>query len=238
MEERYKKFLDTDYPLLERFRQVAPGSFRHSQNVSSICESIAIDLDLDIDLMRVAGLYHDIGKMNYPLNFSENQSSNENIHDSIEPKMSYHLITRHVSDTVMILMQHEFPRDVIQIISEHHGDTILRQFHRKDPDAPEDNYRYKGNKPSSTESVVLMLSDSVEATTRAAFLKREEDESNGNFIRRSVQRTIDRLDEDDQLDNTLHGTIKRVKRILVKELESVYHKRVTYDPDNEDDKVE
>jgi membrane-associated HD superfamily phosphohydrolase len=78
-----------------------------------------------------------------------------------------------------------------------------------------------------------MLVDSVEATSRAMFIKRKDEEGNGNFVRRVVNETIERLDDDDQLDQILHGTIKQIKRILIKELESEYHKRVSYKDDED-----
>lgn len=229
----YKKYLDPTFPLLEKYREIAPGSYKHSQNVANICESISIELDLDVELMRCCGIYHDIGKMNYPLNFSENQSSKVNIHDNIEPNISYHLITRHVSDGVLILLQNDFPVDVIKIISEHHGDTLLKQFHKKDEESPEDHFRYKSKKPSSIESIVLMIVDSVEATSRAMMIQKEDGEENGEFIKRVIRSTIERLDDDDQLDQILHGAIKQIKRILSKELESIYHKRITYKDDED-----
>jgi len=236
--DTYKKYFDPTFPLLEKYREIAPGSYKHSQNVANICESVAIELELDVELMRCCGLYHDIGKMNYPLNFSENQSAKTNIHDDIEPNVSYHLITRHVSDGVLILLQNDFPLEIIKIISEHHGDTILKQFHKKDKESPEDLFRYKGKKPTTIESIVLMIVDSVEATSRAMIIQRKDDEENGAFIKRIIQSTIERLDDDDQLDKILHGAIKQIKRILSKELESIYHKRVTYKDEEDKDKVE
>jgi len=235
--DKYKKYLEPAFPLLEKYREIAPGSYKHSQNVANICESISIELELDVALMRCCGLFHDIGKMNYPLNFSENQSSKTNIHDNMDPNTSYHLITRHVSDGVLILLQNDFPVEVIKIISEHHGDTILRQFHKKDEESPEDLFRYKGRKPTSIESIVLMIVDSVEATSRAMIIQRKDDEENGVFIKRIIQSTIERLDDDDQLDKILHGAIKQIKRILSKEFESIYHKRVTYKDEEEVDEV-
>jgi putative nucleotidyltransferase with HDIG domain len=224
----YKKLLDNDHPLLTKFKDVAPGSNKHCQNTSVLCESVAMELGLDVDLMKLVGRFHDIGKINNPLHFSENQSSKENIHDELEPNISYQLITRHVSDGVMILFQNDFPTEAIKIISEHHGDSILKQFHQKDPKAPEDNYRYKSRKPTTTEAVVLMIVDSVEATSRAMFIKKSENEDNGDFINRVIDETVERLDDDDQLDKVLHGDIKKIKRILAKELDSIYHKRVSY----------
>lgn len=229
----YKKYIESDYPLLDKFREVAPGTFKHSQNVVSILEAIAKELELDVDLMKCCGYYHDIGKTNHPEYFSENQSTKENVHDKLDPRVSCRYITGHLSDGVLILLQNDFPRNVIEIISEHHGNTILKQFHQKDPDAPEDRYRYKAKKPSSTEAVALMLADSVEALTRHEFLKRKDNEENGDFVRRAVQSKIDQLDDDDQLDNVMHGLIKRVKKIMIRELESMYHKRVSYDDDED-----
>lgn len=232
MNDKYKQFLNSDNSLLARFKEVAPGSNEHCKNVSTICEAVGMELELDVDLMRLVGRLHDIGKINNPLHFSENQSAKENIHDDLEPQISYHLITRHVADGVMILFQHDVPAEPIKIISEHHGDTVLHQFHKKDPESPEDNYRYKSRKPTSTEAVILMIVDSVEATSRAVFIKRGFDENNGEFITRAIDETIERLDDDDQLDNILHGTIKQIKKILSKELESIYHKRVSYDDED------
>ena len=230
--DKYKKYLEPSFFLLEKYREIAPGSYKHSQNVANICESIAIDLELDVDLMRCCGIFHDIGKINYPLNFSENQSSKINIHDNMAPNISYHLISRHISDGVLILLQNDFPLDVIKIISEHHGDTILKQFHKKDEESPEDLFRYKSRKPSSIEAIVLMIADSVEATSRGMIIQKKDDEDNIAFITRVIQFTIKRLDDDDQLDKILHGSIKQIKRILTKELEGIYHKRVAYKDDD------
>lgn len=228
----YKEFMDKNHPLLDRFRQLAPGTFKHCQNVSNIVESIGMELGLNVDLLKCAGMYHDIGKINNPQYFSENQATNENIHDGMNPYDSYKFITSHLSDGVMILLQNKFPVELIEVISEHHGDTILKQFHRNDPGSPEDKYRYKSRKPTSPEAVVLIITDSVEATARSEFMRQSDHEDSKEFIQRIVQLTIDRLDDDDQLDNVMHGIIKQTKRILVKELESIYHKRVAYEPEN------
>ena len=227
----YKELMDKSNPLLDKFRQLAPGTFKHCQNVSNMVESIGMELGLNVDLLKCAGMYHDIGKINNPQYFSENQSTEENIHDTMKPYDSYRFITSHLSDGILILLQNDFPRDLIEVISEHHGDTILRQFHKNDSKSPEDKYRYKSRKPSTPEAVVLMITDSVEATARSEFMRRSDSEENLDFIRRVIQSTIDRLDDDDQLDNVVHGIIKQTKRILLKELESIYHKRVAYEPE-------
>lgn len=236
-DEKYdlKKYLDPTFALLDKFREVAPGSFKHCQNVSNICESVAVELSLDVDLMKCAALYHDIGKINNPLFFSENQTDEENVHDKLEPILSYHTITRHVGDSVLYMLQCEgIPHKVIEIISQHHGDTVLRAFHNKAKTEPEDKYRYKCKKPTSTEAAVLMIVDSVEATARALY--NNDPKSENDIISKALNGTIDRLIDDSQLDNVTLGTLKVIKKLLRVELSSIYHKRVTYD-DEEDEKT-
>jgi len=222
-----KKFFDPKFPLMDKFRELAPGTHKHCQNVANMCESIAVELGLNTDILKCAALYHDIGKMNNPLYFSENQNNGNNPHDSLEPYVSYQIITRHVGDSVLHLLQEkDIPAEVIEIISQHHGDTVLQAFHNKAKSEPEDKYRYKCSKPIETEALILMIVDSVEATARSLYNSGEE-----NFSDKSIDGTIDRLMSDCQLDNMKIGTLNITKRLLTKELESIYHKRVSYDED-------
>jgi hypothetical protein len=231
--EELKKFLDSDFPLLEKFRDKAPGSYRHSQNVANICESIASELDLDNTLIKVAALYHDVGKINAPQYFSENQEDDLNPHDNLEPAISYQIISRHVSDSIMFLLPYkDIPREVLNIISQHHGDTIIKAFYNKSKNKVDGNFRYKSKSPQSTEAAVLMIADSVEATSRSMY---HSGKMNTNDDRKKiVNSTVERLVDDDQLDNMKIGILKKVKKVLIKELESIYHKRVSYDGDGKD----
>jgi len=222
-----KKLFDQTFPLLDKFRELAPGTFKHSQNVASMCETIAIDLKLNVDLLKVASIYHDIGKMNNPQYFAENQTGSINPHDDLDPSLSYQIITRHVGDSIIHLLQvKDLPFEVIDIISQHHGDTVLQAFYNKDKKSPEDKYRYRCSKPISSEALILMLCDSVEATTRALF---NGGEGEDDFILKAVNGTISRLMDDEQLDNMKIGVLNTTKKILIKELESIYHKRVNYE---------
>ena len=234
-EEIQKKFFDPSFPLLEKFRDIAPGSFKHCQNVANICESIAAELGLDTDLLKCAALYHDIGKMNSPIFFSENQGDNSNPHDNISSDVSYLIVSKHVGDSVLLLLEiKDMPRKVIEIVSQHHGNTVLQSFFNKSKDDVEDHFRYRCSKPKSTEASVLMIVDGVEATARALFNnKAEKDEDNMDFISKAINGTIDRLVDDQQLDTIQIGVLRTVKKILFKELESTYHKRVTYDKETE-----
>ena len=231
MSTLYRSLLDPKSEYLKKFRDLAPGSYKHCENVASFCESVSLELGLDEDLMKVAARFHDIGKINYPEAFSENQNGS-NIHDNLDPSVSYQIITKHVGDTILYLLQIEnMPKEVLNIISQHHGNTILKVFYEKSGSSVDDMYRYKCLPPQSIEASVLMLCDSVEATARALA---NNGKLNDSKDRKSVvDLTVRRLMEDSQLDDMKVGELKTVKKVLYKELENVYHKRELYDEDDE-----
>jgi len=218
--------MDSAFPLFDLFRERAPGTLKHCQNVANICESIAIELALDVDLMKCSAMYHDIGKINFPEYFSENQDTN-NPHDDLDPMASYHIITRHVGDGILILLNiDEIPIEMINIISQHHGNTVLRHFFEKSGYKIDDKWRYKCRVPETTEAAILMIVDSVEATSKSMYNNGEM--KDGDERRSLIRATIERLVDDGQLDNLTIGVLKIVKRILVKELDTIYHKREVY----------
>ena len=237
MSEEYslKDLIDPKYPLMECLRIKAPGTYKHCQNVANFVEAVAIELELDIDAMRVAAMYHDIGKCNFPEGFSENQNG-KNIHDNLEPIQSYNIITKHVGDTVLKMIGiPEIPRKIIEWVSQHHGDTVLQYFYDKDKPEKDSKYRYRSEKPQSTEAAVLMICDSVEAKARSYA-------ANGKFessddIERLVLMTVARLEMDGQLDNVLTGHLRLIKQRLINELNSMYHKRELY-PEDKVEKAE
>ena len=230
----YKEIIDPDYPLLVEFKERAPGTYRHCNNILTFCESIAKELELNVDLMRAAALYHDIGKMNSPSIFSENQNGT-NIHDTLDPKTSYHLITRHVGDGILILLQIPgMTVELLTIISQHHGNTVLKYFYDKD-ELEEEKYRYKCSSPTTLESSVIMIADSVEATTRS--LHNNGKIGDADDKKKVIEKTIDRMINDNQLDELKVGDLKKIKHVLHKELQTMYHKREDYDEvkDTEED---
>jgi putative nucleotidyltransferase with HDIG domain len=233
-ENVFELVLDFKYPLMQEFRERCPGSFKHSQSLASITEAVSLALNLNVDFMKVAAQYHDIGKIFNSKFFSENQLEGENPHDELDPKISYEIITRHVSDSVMVLINdHNFSRELIEVISQHHGTTVLRYFFNKFGGAAEEShYRYKCARPQSVESMVLMVCDQVEATSKSLVQA-------GKFNPTDViERTLSGLLNDGQFD-AVHiklGDVKKIKLTLAKELEGLYQKRVDYNGD-EDTKV-
>jgi len=221
------ELLDPTYPLLQRLRENCPGTFKHSQTVMSMLETISLSLGLDVVFMKVAGQYHDIGKVNNPKFFSENQLDEDgNPHDNLDTRMSYHIISRHVSDGINILVNdHKFPRKLIEVVSQHHGTSVVQYFFDKSGSDLEDAYRYKCSRPTCIESAALMIADHVEATSRSKLQAGKLDPS--EIIDSIIQKLLD----DGQLDDVYMrlGDLKKIKESLSKELEGAYQKRVDYD---------
>lgn len=223
--------LDATYPLLQRFRETCPGTFKHSQALVSMMEGISIALDLDVTSMKVAAQYHDIGKINNPRYFTENQLDDESPHDKLDPYMSYQIISRHVADGVTMLLNNpDFPRRLIEIISQHHGTSIVKYFFTKSGSDIEDVYRYKCTKPQCVEAAALMLADHIEAKSRSLIQAGKFDSSN------VVDDTVNELLDDGQLDEVYMklGDLKKIKEALIKELEGSYQKRIDYDKAKEE----
>jgi cyclic-di-AMP phosphodiesterase PgpH len=221
------ELLESSYPLLQKFRDVCPGTFKHSQEVSVMVEGISIAIGLDVTRMKVASLYHDIGKMQNPKYFTENQLEDENPHKKLDPFISCQIISRHVSDTALILLNdNKFPRDLIQIMSQHHGTSVMQFFLDKAGTDVDDHFRYKGKKPECVEAAVLMICDRIEATSRSE-IQRGKGKIDPTAI---IENTLNLLLSDGQLEDVVMrlGDLQKIKDALAKELEGTFQKRVDY----------
>jgi len=229
-----KNILDAKFPFLEKMRDKAPGTYKHSQNVADLCEAVALELGIDPTLMRVLGMYHDAGKTSFPEAFYENQNGSGNMHDRLDPMVSFHLLTKHISDSALILIQiPEFPNELIEPITQHHGNTVLKSLANKADGVDEEMFRYKNTSPPTTlEAAILMICDSVEATIRS---KENTDHITVEDIRAIIRNTTERLEADDQLDEVKVGSLKKIKKALQRDLESKYHNRdaKAYEEDEE-----
>ena len=231
-----KGILKGDDPILDTFKGVAPGSDRHCVNVALLCEAICKDVgDVNDDNLVVAARLHDIGKCINPLYFSENQDQT-NIHDDLEPTISYQYISRHIADGVLKLIQLGIPTDIIKIVSEHHGDSVIGAIYnkakkkKKPTSQNEDFFRYKSCKPSSKESCILMICDVVESATRALYNAGKLDDAKS-----IIESLINKMVDDEQLDILTLGHIRVIKKVLLKETDSIYHKRVDYEAEEDND---
>ncbi len=163
---------DTNRPLLRRLVMEAPGTYTHSMAVGHLAEAAAEAIGADSLMARVASYYHDIGKVKRPHFFIENQNI-ENVHDRINPTLSALVITSHIKDGVDIARESKLPAVVADVISQHHGTSLVQYFYdqamgEQDPTvALESQFRYAGPKPRTKEAAIIMLADSVEAACRA-----------------------------------------------------------------------
>jgi putative nucleotidyltransferase with HDIG domain len=167
---------DPKQPLLRQLQQRAPGTYNHSLQVANICEAAADAIGADGLLLYVGALYHDVGKMNKPDYFIENQTDGYNRHEKLSPAMSLLVIIGHVKDGIELAREYNLPRSLIHFIESHHGTTLVEYFFhaaRTQAEADEKSsvdevvFRYPGPKPRTREAAILMLADAVESATRA-----------------------------------------------------------------------
>jgi membrane-associated HD superfamily phosphohydrolase len=163
------------------------------------------------------------------------------MHDSLEPMVSFHLISKHISDSALILVQlKDFPFELIEPIIQHHGTTIIKSLANKATDIDDEMFRYRNTSiPTTLEAAILMICDSVDATIRSKENTEKKEKKvnlNANDIREIIKNTVERLEGDDQLDELRLGDLKKIKRALQRDLESEYHKRDAKAYEEEDEK--
>jgi len=221
---------NTNAPLLREMAFTAPGTFQHSLQVANLAENAIYSIGGNALLVRAGALYHDIGKMENPLFFIENQSPGFNPHDKLSYQESAQIIIRHVSKGIEMARKANLPEIVIDFIRTHHGDTradyfyqsFLKNFPEKFVD--ENTFRYPGPVPFSKEGGVLMLADSVEAASRA--LKEPDETSISNLVDRIVKYKLDQNQLKDS--NITLKDIETIKTIFKRMLMSIYHVRIDY----------
>jgi len=220
---------NTNAPLLREMAFTAPGTFQHSLQVANLAENAIYSIGGNALLVRAGALYHDIGKLENPLFFIENQNG-FNPHDKLPYDESAQIIIRHVSKGVEMAQKANIPEVVIDFIRTHHGDTRVDYFYQSflknfpEKLINEKIFRYPGPIPFSKEAGVLMLADSVEAASRS--LKAPDERSIGALVDRIVKYKLDQEQLKDS-DITLKD-IETIKTIFKKMLMSIYHVRINY----------
>ncbi|WP_432410720.1 HD family phosphohydrolase [Rasiella sp. SM2506] len=219
---------DTNSKLLKELSNKAPGTFHHSLNVANLAEAAANEIGANAMLVRVGALYHDIGKMENPTNFTENQLSGYNAHDELDPKESAEIIIDHVIKGIEIARRRNLPDRVIDFIRTHHGTSVVYYFYKKEEKLNEtaniEDFQYPGPIPFSKETAILMMADSVEAASKS--LK----DPTSSKIDVFVEKIIDGQTEQGQFlnANITFKEIQSIKKVLKKKLNNIYHLRVEY----------
>lgn len=225
---RLLELSDFSHTLLKQLLVKAPGTFHHSIMVGALAESGAEAINANATFARIASYYHDIGKMKRPEFFVENQKGGENPHNKTKPSLSALILTSHTKDGYIMGKQNKLPKEILDVILEHHGTTLVQFFYYKALEngekVVESNFRYSGPKPKTKESGIILMADTVEAAVRT--LEDKSREGIENFIRYLIRTKID----DNQLsDSALTlGEIEKVIQAFINTLQGVYHERIKY----------
>ncbi len=227
------EFMDPSNELLRRLTLEIPGTYQHSLVLGNLSEAAALAINADGLFCRVATMYHDIGKLNNPNYFTENQGLGAvNIHQLLTPLESAQVIISHVRDGEMLARKYRLPQPFIDIIKEHHGTTLVYYFYHKevelkdnDPSKVDANaFRYPGPKPKSKESAIIMIADGVEAASRSLEVVNEK------TLTEMINRLINEKTQDGQFDDCCltFEELKIVKETLIRTLVLTRHVRIKY----------
>jgi putative nucleotidyltransferase with HDIG domain len=234
-----------NHPLLRLLAERAPGTYHHSLTIASLAEAGAVAVGANEILTRVGAYFHDVGKIEKPTYFVENQKTSRSRHDKLAPRMSSLIISAHVKDGIALAQEYHLPEEVIDFIPEHHGTTLIGYFYSKAlrlaqssddetkiDEIKDQDYQYPGPKPQTKETGILMLADAIEATTRTL-----EDPS-PQKLEVAIDEVIKMRFAEGQLDEcplTLKDLTK-IKAAFLNALVGIYHSRVKY-PDTGKPKV-
>jgi len=219
---------DLNHPLLQKLAVEAPGTYNHSLNVAIMSEAAARKIHANALLCRVGGYFHDIGKLKNPLYFVENQVNIPNPHDELAPSMSKIILANHIKDGVALAKQYHLPREIIDIIEQHHGNSVMEGFYfkaQKENDTiAESDFRYPGPKPETREAAIICLADSIEAAIRV--LKNPVP----HRIEALIEQVFTNKLKDGQLNNTplTFKDIETIKSAFLPYLLAINHKRLSY----------
>lgn len=223
---------DLNNPMMRKMLLTASGTYNHSLMVAQLAENACKAIGANSLMARVGAYYHDVGKIDQSEYFVENQSG-QNKHDEINPNLSVSIIRSHVKKGVEIANSLRLPRQVIDIISEHHGNGVMQYFYQEalkaNPDTKPEDYSYFGNPPTSRESGVVMLADTVEAACRTL------DKPTVPRLEKFIHTLIEAKMQAGQLKNCAltFGELTKIQDTFVSILAGYYHSRIEY-PDQKD----
>jgi putative nucleotidyltransferase with HDIG domain len=228
---KLSELADRNHPALRYLEENALGTFNHSLVVGTLADRAANQIGANSQLARAMAYYHDIGKTENPTMFVENQIGYSNPHENFLPYESANIIKNHVTEGVKLAKRFKIPEIVYKGIIEHHGDGVIRYFYEKEKlensDVLKKDFRHLGQKPSSKESAILMLADSLEAACRAIFMVEDADEEK---IKNVIEEIFNEKISDGQLSKApiTFGELSIIKESFQKSLEGLYHQRVLY----------
>ena len=221
---------NTNKELLRRMSEVAPGTFNHSIQVGNLAAEIARKVDANPQLVRTGALYHDIGKLQNPIYFTENQSGGISPHDRLSYIDSAEFIIGHVTEGLRLADKYHLPRQIRDFIATHHGLGKTKYFYIKykneHPDEPVDDllFTYPGPNPFTKEQAILMMADAVEAASRSL----------PDYTEQTIRQLVDRIVDSQVNDGYFRECpitfreIQYAKTVLIEKLKTIYHTRISY----------
>jgi len=220
-------------PCFREMLEKAPGTYHHSQMVASLAEAAAQELELSPLLVRAMALYHDIGKIDNPQFFTENQSVYEDPHGKLTPLESAKVIISHIALGLEKAEQLKLPRMVGQAISQHHGTKVVKFFHARAKELSagqldefdENMFRYPGKKPQQVEEAIIMLADQVEAASKS--LSAPDDNDIRNVVEKIIASDIAE-NQFDECDGLTFKALNTIAKSFYGKLASIYHQRISY----------
>jgi putative nucleotidyltransferase with HDIG domain len=250
---RWLELADLNHPLLRRMTLEAPGTFQHSLAVANLAEAGCEAVGANATMARVCSYFHDIGKLVKPEYFTENMRHDRNPHDGLAPTMSALIIIAHVKEGISLALEHKLNQEVIDVIQQHHGTSMVFYFYKKAldqqeaarsdgkiaamheedlPEVSESSFRYGGPKPQTRESAIISLADSIESAARS--LERVTPQKIEQLITDIIRKRV----ADEQLDDCdlTFRDLQSVAESFRHTLSSMMHSRVAY-PDEKETKT-
>lgn len=216
-------------PLLRKMSEVAPGTFQHSMQVANLAAEAANKIGAKSQLVRTGALYHDIGKMENPAFFTENQSG-VNPHKSLDYKQSAQIVVNHIADGIRLAEKHNLPKVIKDFIRTHHGLGKTKYFYisykneHPDEEVDEATFTYPGPNPMSKETAILMMADSVEAASRSL----------PEYTEESISNLVDKIIDSQVAEGYFKECpitfrdIATAKAVFKEKLKTIYHTRISY----------
>ena len=215
-------------PLLKRLLVEAPGTYHHSVLVGNLAETAAHDIGANSLLTRVAAFYHDVGKLERPYYYKENQLGSDNPHDKLPPQISANIIKNHMTTGIELAEKNKLPQEVIDVMRAHHGTSLIKYFYHQEqqnnPEVDAGKFLYPGPKPDSKEAVILMFADSVEAAVRTL------ESPTKSALSELIDKIINQKISENQLTNSdiSMREIEQIKKSFLNVLSGIFHERIVY----------
>lgn len=221
---------NTNKDVLRRMSEVAPGTFNHSIQVGNLAAEVARKLDANAQLVRTGALYHDIGKIQNPIYYTENQTGGISPHEHLTYIESAQYIISHVTEGLKLADKYHLPKQIRDLIATHHGQGKAKYFYIKynseHPDEPVDDllFTYPGPNPFTKEQAILMMADAVEAASRSL----------PDYTEQSIRQLVDRIIDSQVSDGFFRDCpvtfrdIQYAKTVLIEKLKTIYHTRISY----------